>query len=73
VLVDVVDAKQQTPYPGFVVGHWLVVTGVSATAVQVADSSGYHIHTLTPALFRTLATGIGVVVWQGALVLPKEG
>ncbi|HLV98699.1 MAG TPA: C39 family peptidase [Ktedonobacterales bacterium] len=73
VLVNVVDAKQQTPYPGFVVGHWLVVTGVSATAVQVADSSGYHIHSLSPALFRLLATGIGVVVWRGTLTLPREG
>jgi hypothetical protein len=73
VLVDVVDAKQQTPYPGFVVGHWLVVTGVSATTVLVGDSSGYRIHALTPAVFRILATGIGVVVWQGALSLPAEG
>lgn len=73
VLVDVVDAQQQTPYPGFVVGHWLVVTGVTATAVQVADSSGYHIKTLTPALFQRLSTGIGVVIWQGTLTLPREG
>jgi len=68
VLVDVVDAKQQTPYPGFAVGHWLVVTAVSSDQVQVSDSSGYHIHTLSLALFHTLFTGIGVVVWQGASI-----
>jgi hypothetical protein len=71
VLVDVVDAKQQTPYPGLFVGHWLVVVGVSATGeVTVRDSSGYHIRSLNPALFRILFTGIGVVVWRGALSLP---
>ena len=66
VLVDVVDAKRQTAYPGFSVGHWLVVVGVSADHVEVRDSSAYHIHTLSLALFHTLFTGIGVVVWQGA-------
>lgn len=66
VLIDVVDAKQQTPYPGFSVGHWLVVTAVSANQVLVGDSSGYHIHSLSLALFHTLFTGIGVVLWQGA-------
>jgi hypothetical protein len=68
VLVDIVDAKQQTPYPGFVVGHWLVVVKVSANQVEVRDSSGYHIHSLSRALFHTLFTGIGVVIWQGAAV-----
>lgn len=68
VLIDVVDAKQQTPYPGFSVGHWLVVTSVSADQVTVSDSSGYHIHSLSLALFHTLFTGIGVVVWQGAAI-----
>jgi Peptidase_C39 like family len=71
VLVDVVDAQRQTPYPGFSVGHWLVVVGVSANQVEVRDSSAYHIRFLSPAIFRTLFTGIGVVVWQGAsLSLP---
>jgi hypothetical protein len=68
VLVDVVDAKQQTPYPGFSGGHWLVVMAVSSDHVQVSDSSGYHIHSLSLALFQTLFTGIGVVVWQGASI-----
>ncbi len=68
VLVDVVDAKRQTPYPGLSVGHWLVVVGVTANQVEVRDSSGYHIHTLSPALFHTLATGIGVVLWQGVSI-----
>lgn len=64
VMVDVVDAKQQTPYLGFSVGHWLVVTGVSANQVAVGDSSGYHIHALSLDVFHTLFTGIGVVVWK---------
>jgi hypothetical protein len=68
VLIDVVDAKQQTPYPGFSVGHWLVVTGVASNQVLVSDSSGYHIHSLSLALFHTLFTGIGVAVWQGAAI-----
>src|SRR5262249_28083928 len=38
VLVDVVDASRQTPYPGFSVGHWLVVVSVSANQVEVRDS-----------------------------------
>lgn len=66
VLVDVVDARRQTPYPGFVVGHWLVVVGVFADHALVRDSSAYHLHSLSLALFHTLFTGIGVVVWQGA-------
>jgi hypothetical protein len=70
VLVDVVDARQQTPYPGFVVGHWLVIVAVLGDQVQVADSSGYHIHTLTPSLFHTLFAGVAVVVWHGTLTLP---
>jgi hypothetical protein len=71
VLVDVVDARQQTPYPGLVVGHWLVVVGVSASGVvSVRDSSGYRIRSLGPALFRILFTGVSVVVWRGALDLP---
>jgi hypothetical protein len=71
VLIDVVDAKQQTPYPAFVVGHWLVVVHVSADQVEVRDSSGYHIHSLSTSLFHTLFTGIGVVLWQGTpLSLP---
>ena len=72
VLVDVVDAKQQTPYPGFVVGHWLVVVKVSADQVEVRDSSSYHMHSLSTALFHTLFTGVAVVLWQGTLSLPKE-
>jgi len=71
VLVDLVDAKQQTPYPGFVVGHWLVVIGVNASHISVRDSSGYHIHSFQPAIFHTLFTGIGIVLWKGvALSLP---
>jgi hypothetical protein len=73
VLVLLVDAKQQTPYPGFVVGHWLVVTSVSPDQITVRDSSGYHIHSLSPAVFHTLFTGIGTVLWRGQFDLPKEG
>lgn len=72
VLVDVVDAKQQTPYPGFVVGHWLIVIGVSQDHIEVRDSSGYHIKTLTSPVFHTLFTGIGVVIWQGAALTPPH-
>ena len=68
VLVDVVDAKQETPYPGFFVGHWLVVVKVSANQVEVRDSSGYYIHSLSRALFHKLFTGIGVVIWRGAAI-----
>jgi hypothetical protein len=68
VLVDVVDAQRQTPYPGFSVGHWLVVVGVSSDAVEVRDSSGYRIHSLSLAVFHILFTGIGVVPWQGAQI-----
>jgi hypothetical protein len=71
VLIDVVDAKRQTPYPALSVGHWLVVTSVSATQVEVRDSSAYHIRSLSLALFHTLFTGTVVVVWQGsAIALP---
>ena len=70
VLVLLVDARQQTPYPGFVVGHWLVVVSTSATQVEVRDTSGYRIHTLFPSLFHTLFTGVAVVVWRGTLSLP---
>ncbi|HEU5198447.1 MAG TPA: C39 family peptidase [Ktedonobacterales bacterium] len=71
VMIDVVDTQQQTPYPGFVVGHWLTVVGVSPDHIDVRDSSGYHIKTLTPEVFHILYTGIGVVVWQGtSLKLP---
>ena len=70
VLVLLVDARQQTPYPDFVVGHWLVVVSSAASQVEVRDSSGYHIHTLSPSLFHTLFTGVAVVVWRGALSLP---
>ncbi len=66
VLVLLVDAKRQTPYPGFVVGHWLVVVRVSASQIEVRDSSGYHLRSLSPKLFQTLFTGVSVVVWQGA-------
>ena len=73
VMVDVVDTKRETPYPGFVVGHWLTVVGVSPDHIDVRDSSGYHIKTLTPHVFHTLFKGIGVVVWQGAsLKLPNK-
>jgi len=65
VLVDVVDAHRQTPYPAFAVGHWLVVVSVAADQIAVRDSSAYHIRTLTPRLFEQLFTGIAVVVWQG--------
>ncbi len=68
VLVDVVDAKRQTPYPAFSVGHWLVVVGVSGNQVEVRDSSGYHLRVLSRSMFHTLFTGIGVVVWQGVPV-----
>ncbi len=68
VLIDVVDAKRQTPYPGFVVGHWLVVTSVASDHIEVGDSSGYHIHRLSPDVFHTLFTGIGVVIWKGASI-----
>jgi len=68
VLVDVVDAKRQTPYPGFVVGHWLLVTSVASDHIEVGDSSGYHIHALSPDVFHTLFTGIGVVIWKGAAI-----
>jgi hypothetical protein len=71
VLVDVVDAHRQTPYPALSVGHWLVVVGVSTTGqVAVRDSSAYRIRSLSPALFRTLFTGVSVVLWHGALALP---
>lgn len=66
VLVNLVDARRQTPYPGFSVGHWLVVVSVSDQRIEVRDSSAYHIRLLSPALFHTLFTGIAVVVWQGA-------
>jgi len=65
VLVNVVDAHRQTPYPAFDVGHWLVVVSVSQAEIGVRDSSAYHIRTLTPRLFEQLFTGIAVVVWQG--------
>ncbi|HEY7347797.1 MAG TPA: C39 family peptidase [Ktedonobacterales bacterium] len=68
VLIDVVDAKRQTPYPDFVVGHWLVVVKVTADRVEVRDSSGYHLRTLGLGVFHTLFTGIGVVIWQGASI-----
>ena len=70
VLVLLDAAEQQTPYPGFVVGHWLVVTRVSSDQIAVRDSSGYHIQTLTPPLFQTLFTGVAVVIWHGTLSLP---
>lgn len=71
VLINVVDAKRQTPYPAFSVGHWLVVTNVSAAQVEVRDPSAYRIRFLSLSLFHILFTGIGVVVWQGAsLSLP---
>lgn len=70
VLVLLVDARQQTPYPAFVTGHWLVVVSVSPTQIAVRDSSGYRIRTLTPPLFHTLFTGVAVVVWRGVLSLP---
>ncbi|HEU5199812.1 MAG TPA: hypothetical protein VFU32_09255 [Ktedonobacterales bacterium] len=73
VLVLLVDAQQQTPYPGFVVGHWLVVTSISPDQITVRDSSGYHIQHLTPDAFHTLFTGIGTLVWQGQFSLPQEG
>lgn len=68
VLVDIVDAKRQTPYPGFVVGHWFVVTNVADDHITVRDSSGYRIHSLSQATFHTLFTGIGVVIWKGASI-----
>jgi len=68
VLADVVDAKRQTAYPDFVVGHWLVVVGVSQNQIEVRDSSGYHIRSLSPATFHILFTGISVVVWRGASI-----
>lgn len=71
VLVLLVDARQQTPYPAFVVGHWLVVVSSSASLVEVRDSSGYRIHSLTQPVFHTLFTGIAVVVWRGTLALPS--
>ncbi len=40
VLVLLVDAQQQTPYSGFVVGHWLVVTSITPDQITVRDSSG---------------------------------
>jgi hypothetical protein len=71
VMVDVVDTHRQTRYPGLYVGHWLVVVGVAADGVvEVKDSSGYHIQALTPDEFHILFTGIGVVVWSGAVTLP---
>lgn len=71
VLIDVVDAKRQTPYPALSVGHWLVVVNVSANRVEVRDSSAYHIRYLSLALFHILFTGIGTVIWQGpAISLP---
>jgi hypothetical protein len=73
VLIDVVDAKRQTPYPDFVVGHWLVVTSVTADRVEVRDSSGYHIRFFGLSVFHTLFTGIGVVLWLGQLTLPRGG
>lgn len=72
-LDNVAAAQRQTPYPAFAVGHWLVVTGLSSTQAQVADSSGSHIQTLSLQRFHTLLTGIGVIAWQGMLSLPKEG
>lgn len=68
VLIDVVDAKRQTPYPALSVGHWLVVTSVSANQVEVRDSSAYHIRYLSLALFHILYTGIGTVIWQGSAI-----
>ena len=71
VMVLLVDSQQQTPYPGFVVGHWLVVVSISSDQITVRDSSGYHIQSLTPRVFQILFKGIGVVVWQGtSLKLP---
>lgn len=65
VLVNLVDAKRQTPYPGFSVGHWLVAVSVSDQRIEVRDSSAYRILALSPDLFHTLFTGIAVVVWRG--------
>ena len=71
VMVDVVDTNQETPYPGFVVGHWLTIVSISPDRIDVRDSSGYHIKSLTPEVFHILFKGIGVVVWQGtSLKLP---
>jgi hypothetical protein len=68
VLANLVDAKRQTPYPAFSVGHWLVVVNVSANRVEVRDPSAYRIHVLSLSLFHNLFTGIGVVIWQGAAI-----
>lgn len=72
VLLDLRDAQQQTPYPGLIVGHWLVAVSVSpAGGVEVRDSSGYRIRQLTPRLFQILFTGKAVVVWQGEVTVPR--
>jgi hypothetical protein len=71
VLLDLRDRSEQTPYPGLVVGHWLVAVGVSSTGVvQVRDSSGYHIQQLSPKLTHILFTGRVVVVWRGSVMVP---
>jgi hypothetical protein len=68
VLINVVDARRQTPYPAFSVGHWLVVVNVTSDHVEVRDPSAYRIRFLNFSLFHTLFTGVGVVVWRGTSI-----
>lgn len=55
VLVDVTSAR-------FPQGHWLVVTGVDAGGVSVADSSGYRLTRLSRAELLSTWSGRGVLL-----------
>jgi hypothetical protein len=54
VLVDLTNRK-------FPLGHWLVVTGVEAAGVSVADSSGYNLTRISREEFLASWNGRGMV------------
>jgi ABC-type bacteriocin/lantibiotic exporter with double-glycine peptidase domain len=53
VLVDVTNGK-------FPEGHWLAVTGADAAGLKVADSSGYHLASLSRDEFLAAWSGRGI-------------
>jgi ABC-type bacteriocin/lantibiotic exporter with double-glycine peptidase domain len=58
VLVDVRNQR-------FPDGHWLVVTAVTPQGVQVADSSGYHLTSMSREAFTSAWSGRGIRVEPG--------
>lgn len=53
VLVDIRNAR-------FPQGHWVVVTGSDGNGVQIADSSGYDMKTMTRGEFLSAWSGRGI-------------